>query len=103
MMAHVFMHELIQPLHDELRCGLPLGDILQLEVAPQPERQSGEDRHDDPGADQCLGDLEIPQDGDIGVDGEQDLCAVQFHWLGFTPFVTGVLGCGSCRGGVVLH
>ena len=24
--------------------GLPLGDILQLEVAPQPERQPGEDR-----------------------------------------------------------
>ena len=97
------MHELVQPFHDKLRGCLPLGDVFQLEVAPQPESKAGQQRHDDPGADEGLGDLEIAQDRDVGMDGIQDLRAVQFHLLRFTPFVRGV--CCRSRGGgrVIFH
>ena len=37
------------------------------------------------------------------MDGVQDLCAVQFHLLRFTPFVTGSIRLRRGRGGVVLH
>ena len=84
--AHVVVDELIQPLHDELGGGLPLGDIFQFQVMPQPEGQPGQQRHHDPGTHKGLCDLEITQHRDVGVDGIQDLCAVQFHLLGFTPF-----------------
>ena len=53
-------------------------------------------RHDDPGTDEGLGDLEIAQQGDVRMDGIQDLCAVQFHLLRFTPFF---IGCGLLRVG----
>ncbi len=33
VVAHVVVHELVQPFYDELGGGLPLGDIFQLEVA----------------------------------------------------------------------
>ena len=103
VIAHVIVHELVKPCHDELGCSLPLGDILQLEAMPQPDGQARKQRHDDPGTDQGLGDLEIAQKGDVGMDGIQDLCAVQFHLLRFTPFVTGFGFRLRCRLGVVLH
>ena len=101
--AHVVVDELVQPFHDELGGGLPFGDVFQFEVTPQPEGQSREQRHDDPCAHKSLGDLEVAQHRDIGIDGIQDLCAVQFHLLRFTPFF---IGCGLLRVGrfgVVLH
>ena len=101
--AHVVVDELVQPFHDELGGGLPFGDVFQFEVTPQPEGQSREQRHDDPCAHKSLGDLEIAQHRDIGMDGIQDLCAVQFHLLRFTPFVTGSIRLRRGRGGVVLH
>ena len=64
---------------------------------PQPEGQRRQQRHHDPGTHKGLGDLEIAQNGDIRMDGIQDLCAVQFHLLGFTPFFAGSFG---LRGGL---
>ena len=95
-----YMHYGVQPdivsTAKGLGGGLPLGDIFQLEISAQPDGKTRKQRHDDPGTDQGLGDLEITQQGDVGMDGIQDLCAVQFHLLGFTPFFTGSFG--LCRG-----
>ena len=101
--AHVVVHELVQPGHDELRGRLPFGHVFQLEAMPQPDGQTRKQRHHDPGTHKGLGDLEVAQQRDVGMDGVQDLCAVQFHLLGFTPFVTGSIRLRRGRGGVVLH
>ena len=53
--AHVVVHELVQPGHDELGCGLSFGHIFQLEAVPQPDGQTREQRHDDPSAYQGSG------------------------------------------------
>ena len=103
MEAHVVVHELFQPRYDELGCGLSFGHIFQLEVVPQPDGKTREQRHDDPSAYQGLGNFKITQQRDIGVNGIQDLCAVQFHLFLFTPFVTGLHRRRLSRGGVIFH
>ena len=52
--AHVVVHELLQPRYDELGCGLSFGHIFQLEVVPQPDGKTREQRHDDPSGYQGL-------------------------------------------------
>ena len=74
--AHVVVDELFQPFHHKFGHRLPFGDVFQLEVVPQPERQPRQKRHHDPGHHQGLGDVEVPQNRDIGVDGKEDFCAV---------------------------
>ncbi len=73
-----------------------------LRLLPQPDGKTREQRHDDQVLTKVW-DFKITQQGDIGVDGIQDLCAVQFHLFLFTPFVTGLHRRRLGGGGVIFH
>ena len=50
-------HELLQPRYDELGCGLSFGHIFQLEVVPQPDGKTREQRYDLSKCYCCLGNF----------------------------------------------